>query len=209
MISSMWTYLSYGAILGLSAGVSPGPLLALVISQTLQHNAREGARVAAAPVLTDLPIILLGLLVLSSLPEPRFVLGVLSFAGSVFVMYLGVSSLRYQSPDLELPTAPPRSYFKGALVNLLSPHPYLFWFTVGVPTILKAYPDTPLGALGFVVIFFSMIVGSKVAIAVIVGRSKRFLVSSAYRWIMRILGVLMMGFSLVLFHDGLVLTGII
>lgn len=84
----MWAYLSYGAMLGLSAGVAPGPLLAMVIAQTLQHNTREGIRVAAAPVLTDLPIIPVGILLFSSLPEPDFVLGIMSFVGSAFVMYL-------------------------------------------------------------------------------------------------------------------------
>ena len=203
----MWAYLSYGAILGLSAGVSPGPLLAVVISQTLQHGAREGIRVAAAPVLTDLPIILVALLVLSSFPQPNLMLGILSFLGSAFVMYLGISSLRQKPMQLEINPSPPRSYLKGVLVNGLSPHPYLFWFTVGVPTILKAYPETFAGALGFVLSFFGFIVGAKVAIALIVGRSKQFLAGSTYLWTMRLLGVMLIGFALVLIRDGLLLTG--
>ena len=50
---------SAGLVYGLSAGFSPGPLMALVISQTLKHGIREGAKVAVAPLITDLPIILL------------------------------------------------------------------------------------------------------------------------------------------------------
>ena len=179
----------------------------MVISQTLQHNVREGVRVAAAPVLTDLPIILVGVLVFSNLPEPTFALGIMSFAGSAFVMYLGVSSLRQQAVQLKTGAAPPRSYLKGALTNALSPHPYLFWFTVGVPTILKAYPETLAGALGFVLAFFGLIVGAKVVIALIVGRSKRFLEGSVYLWTMRLLGIMLIGFALVLVRDGLTLTG--
>lgn len=204
----MWAYLSYGAILGLSAGLSPGPLLALVISQTLQHNASEGIRVAAAPVLTDLPIILVGMLVFSSLPEPNFALGIMSFAGSAFVMYLGITSLRQQALRLEMPFAPPRSYLKGALVNALSPHPYLFWFTVGVPTILKAYSETLAGALGFVVAFFGLLVGAKMVIALLVGKSRQFLAGSVYIWTMRALGAMLVAFAVVLMHDGLLLTGL-
>lgn len=201
----MWAYLTYGAILGLSAGVAPGPLLALVIAQTLQHNAREGMRVAAAPLLTDLPIILVGVLIFSSLPEPNFVLGIMSFVGSAFVMYLGISSLRQQPVQLEISSSAPRSYLKGVLINGLSPHPYLFWFTVGVPTILKAHSETFAGALGFVLAFFSLIVGTKVVIALIVGKSRQFLAGSTYLWTMRVLGMMLIAFAAVLIRDGLLL----
>ncbi len=205
----MWAYLSYGAILGLSAGVSPGPLLALVISQTLQHNTSEGLRVATAPLLTDLPIILTGILLFSSLPDPRFALGVMSFVGSAFVTYLGIASLRQRPMNLDLPSSPPRSYLKGALVNALSPHPYLFWFTVGVPTIMKAYSEAVTWALGFVFAFFAIIVGAKLVIALLVGRSRQFLSGHVYIWVMRILGIMLISFALILVHDGLLLTGAI
>ncbi len=59
--------LAAGTVFGLSAGFAPGPLLTLVITQTLRHDIREGVKVAMAPLITDLPIILLSLLVLSRL----------------------------------------------------------------------------------------------------------------------------------------------
>lgn len=205
----MWAYLSYGALLGLSAGISPGPLLALVISQTMRHNAREGIRVSVAPLLTDLPVIVVGILAFSSLPESQLVLGVMSLVGSLFVLCLGINNLRQQSLQLEMPSAPPRSYLKGALVNALSPYPYLFWFTVGVPTILKAHAEAMAGAVGFVIAFFSLLVGAKMALALLVGRSRRVLAGSAYIWIIRILGAMLILFALILARDGLVLTGLV
>jgi hypothetical protein len=48
-------FLTIGIILGLSAGFAPGPLLTLVISETLQHNINSGVKVALAPIITDLP----------------------------------------------------------------------------------------------------------------------------------------------------------
>ncbi len=53
-----------GLGLGLAAGVSPGPLLTLVVSSTLARGFGAGLRVALAPVLTDAPIIVLAILVL-------------------------------------------------------------------------------------------------------------------------------------------------
>lgn len=50
----MMYFLSVGAVLGLSSGLSPGPLLALVISETLRHGVKAGVKVALAPIITDL-----------------------------------------------------------------------------------------------------------------------------------------------------------
>ena len=60
-IPDMTASLLTGVIFGLSAGFAPGPLLTLVITQTLKHNIKEGVKVALAPLLTDLPIILAAL----------------------------------------------------------------------------------------------------------------------------------------------------
>ncbi|UCD33501.1 MAG: hypothetical protein JSV38_06465 [Desulfobacterales bacterium] len=54
MSSALWV----GVMFGLSAGFAPGPLLTLVITQTLRHGIKEGILTASAPVLTDAPIIL-------------------------------------------------------------------------------------------------------------------------------------------------------
>jgi len=55
----MLNFLTIGTLLGLSAGLAPGPLLTLVISETLQHDIKSGVKVALAPFITDLPIIIL------------------------------------------------------------------------------------------------------------------------------------------------------
>ena len=46
----MIALLTAAAVYGLSAGFSPGPLLALVIAQTIRFGFREGARAAMAPL---------------------------------------------------------------------------------------------------------------------------------------------------------------
>ena len=205
----MWSFLVYGVVLGFSAGVSPGPLLTLVISQTLQHGAKEGVRIAITPLITDAPIICLGLFLFTRLEDPDVLLGIVSFVGAAFVAYLGVKSMQQQPVELDLAQEAPRSYLKGALTNMLSPHPYLFWFSVGIPTTLKAYSLSVFSAAGFVALFYVFMVGAKVVIALVLGRSRDFLVGAKYLWIMRGLGVLLIGFALILLYDGLSLTGLV
>ena len=103
----MIALVSAGLVYGLSAGFSPGPLLALVISQTLKHGMREGVKVALAPLITDLPIILVSLLVLTRLTDFKTVLGVISIIGGVFVAYLAYGNFR--APRLKEEAGPGRS----------------------------------------------------------------------------------------------------
>jgi threonine/homoserine/homoserine lactone efflux protein len=62
-------FLFSGIIFGLAAGISPGPLLALVFSETIKYGKKEGFKIAFAPLITDLPIVLFVLLILSRLTK--------------------------------------------------------------------------------------------------------------------------------------------
>jgi hypothetical protein len=48
----MMTALASGVLLGFSCGLAPGPLLALVLAQTLRHGAREGYKIALTPLVS-------------------------------------------------------------------------------------------------------------------------------------------------------------
>lgn len=74
-------FLFLGAFLGLAAGTSPGPLLAVTISETLQHGKWEGIKVAVSPLITDLPIILSTMFILSHLTNYGFFIGIIAFLG--------------------------------------------------------------------------------------------------------------------------------
>ncbi len=160
-----------GFSLGLSAGLAPGPLLALVIQRTLRYGAASGLRIALAPLITDLPIVILALLVISRLPE--IALHGLMAAGGLFVLWLAWDAWRETGAGLsvgaETPTAQ-QDFLRGALVNFLNPHPYLFWGTVGAPIVIQAWEQSPWQAAGFVFMFYLMLVGSKVVLALILGR---------------------------------------
>lgn len=164
-----------GVLFGISAGLSPGPLLTLVITETLQHGRGAGIRVALAPLVTDVPIVAACVLLVSSLSGSRSVLGVLALVGALFVGYLGVDSLRARPPDADATAAPHRSLLKGVVANVLNPHPYLFWIGVGAPLLLRAWTDGAPAALLFLVAFYGCLVGSKIALAWITARSRALL----------------------------------
>jgi threonine/homoserine/homoserine lactone efflux protein len=199
--------LSAGLVYGLSAGFSPGPLLTLVISQSLKHGFKEGAKVAAAPLVTDLPIIFTSLLVLTQLTDFKPVLGVISIIGGIFVAYLAYGNFRAPIPDEKSALTAPQSLAKGVAANALNPHPYLFWLTVGGPAIVRGWSESPVGSLAFLVVFFACLVGAKIMIAWVTGRSGQWLSGPVYRGILFILGGLLAVFAFFLIRGGWSLLG--
>ena len=205
----MIEFLSTGTILGLSAGFAPGPLLALVISETLQYDMKAGFKVAVAPILTDLPIIIFTLFLLAKLSSFHTVLGVISVMGALFILYMGYESIRAKGANIGLDDLSPKSLRKAIVVNALNPHPYLFWLTVGAPITIKAIDQGFYETLAFIGSFYIMLVGAKIALALLVGKSRSFLTGNMYIYTMRFLGLALIGFAVFLFIDGLKLAGVI
>lgn len=205
----MINFLATGTILGLSAGLSPGPLLTLVISETLKHNMKAGVKVALAPILTDLPIIILTLFIMVKLSSLHVALGVISFLGGFFILYMGYESICTKRVNKNLEDCKPKPLIKGMIVNILNPHPYLFWFSVGAPTTIKAWDRSAFAAIAFIGSFYVLLVGSKIFLAIFVGRSQSLLTGSTYIYTMRFLGIILFTFAAFLFHDGLALLGVL
>jgi len=204
----MFYYLATGALLGLGAGLSPGPLLALVISESLRRGAAAGIRVALAPLVSDLPIIFFVLLGLGQIGRLSLLPGVLALAGGGVVIWMGLGELRGTGPVVaeDLPEAHPLR--RGVLVNVFSPYPYLFWLGVGGPMIFKALGQSPAAPLAFLGSFYLLLVGSKALLACAVGRLM-FLRGRGYRIILRILAILLCLFGLSLVYEGLTIFGLI
>ena len=198
-----------GTTLGLSAGLAPGPLLTLVISETLQNNIKSGVKVALAPIITDLPIIVLTLFILSTLSNFHSILGVISLIGGVVILSMGYESFRIKGFEVNGQAKKPKSLTKGILANALSPHPYLFWFGIGAPAVTKAFGQSITAASAFIISFYVFLVGSKIALAVLTGKSKSFLKGNLYLYTMRFLGLALCLLAIFLFHDGLTLLGAI
>ena len=199
----MFEFLSAGILLGLAAGFTPGPLLVLVISECLRHGIKAGIKVSIAPLITDVPIILISLLVLNRLANFKVILGCISIFGGLFILYLGYESLKTKGVELNLASHSSNSYRKGVITNALNPHPYIFYMTVGAPIVFKSLNQNILSTVLFVGSFLLFLVGSKVVLAMVVERSRSFLQGSVYIWVMRFLGIILLFFSIILFSDGL------
>jgi threonine/homoserine/homoserine lactone efflux protein len=200
-----WQALGVGIGLGLSAGITPGPLLGLVINETLCSGWRAGVLVALAPPVADLVVIALCFLVLTYLPTSVFPL--LSIAGGLYILFLGWETLRTVPLSLHATTAGTQlvrqSFTKGIVVNLLNPHPYLFWLTVGGPLVAQSYRLSAfLPIVSFATGFYACLVGSKILLALLVHSGRARLEGRGYQ-----LALAMTGGLLMLFGGSLIWSG--
>jgi threonine/homoserine/homoserine lactone efflux protein len=181
------TFLLLGAGIGFVAGVSPGPVLTLVVTETLKSGWLRGAAVAAGPLLADGPIVLIAVTVFSELPPT--VVPAISVIGGVFLLYLAITNA-VGARRAKLPaTSGPRPGARGGLVTgllarALSPHPYLFWFLVGGPTLTQARSVGWAAVVAFLVGYYATIVGSNVGLALALHRWMGLLSERIYRGIL-------------------------
>jgi threonine/homoserine/homoserine lactone efflux protein len=201
-------FLISGMFLGLVAGISPGPLLALVFSETLKYGKMEGIKVTVASFTTDLPIVVFVLFVLSNLIRYNLIVGVISLVGACYLIYLGVENLRIKIKEFEVKLDRKDALKRGVIANFLSPSPYLFWLSVGGPIFFRSLEMHISATFAFVVGFYTLLVGSKIGIAVIVEKSKSFIRSKYYIYVIRSLGIALILFALIFVYEGLSLMGL-
>lgn len=189
-------------VFGLSAGLSPGPLMTLVITETLKQGVPAGLRIAVAPLLTDAPIIIGSLFLLATFAHAMAFVGIVALLGGCFIAWMGVQNIQFRGVASTTTDPRPSSLRTGIIANLLNPNPYVFWLTVGSPLIFKAARSGIFSAALFLAFFYGCLVGSKIIVAVVVGRSRRFLHSRPYIWIIRTLGVLLLIFAGLFLKEG-------
>jgi threonine/homoserine/homoserine lactone efflux protein len=172
----MWVYLIQGIGYGFAAAVQPGPFQAYLISQTLSNGWRRTLPAALAPVISDGPIIILTLVILSYIPVwfQRF----LYIAGGLFILYLAYSAFaawrNFDEGRVVTHSVSRQSAVRAAMMNALSPGPYLYWSLVTGPILLAGWRETPINGVGFLVSFYTAIVLSLVAIILVFGTAQRF-----------------------------------
>ena len=95
MSESEFSLLVTGIIFGLSGGLTPGPLFTFIISETLKYGTREGVKIALVPIISDLPIVLITLYIISMLTEIDVIIGFISLSGAVYLIFLAIEGIKY------------------------------------------------------------------------------------------------------------------
>lgn len=193
----MLLFLIQGLSLGFSAAVSPGPFLAFLLSQTLAGGWRRAIPITFAPLVTDGPIIALVLLVLTQTPD--WFVRALQVAGGLLLLYLAKGAFdifrNWQGVGTVDASATKNSFLKGVAMNAINPNPYIFWSTVGGPTLLQGWAQSPAYVVAFLVTFYVAIIAAMCAYI--------FLFATAHRLDPRLTRALNLASALLLLGFGL------
>jgi threonine/homoserine/homoserine lactone efflux protein len=170
----MSTYLIFGMTYAFACAVQPGPFLAYLIAQALAHGWRRTLPAAFAPLLSDGPVILLTLLVLTQIPV--WLAPGLRLAGGCFLLYLAYGawqSWRKYPQRLTEASSGRQGLLKAVTVNLLNPGPYLGWSLVMGPLLLKGWRETPVHGIALLGSFYGVMVLSLMGIIVLFASARR------------------------------------
>lgn len=191
-----------GTALGLFAGIIPGPFLALVATTALKHGLEEAFKVALVPLLTETPVLLLSVFVLSRLSQGW--LQWIGVAGGLLILYMAWRVVR-EARDVD-PTEgagpDPRGHFwRVVAVGLLSPSPWVFWFLIAGPLLINRWLVGWIHGVVFLVSFFACFVGMMILVAWAVATGRRRLSDVWYHRSLRIAGaVLAIGGSVLIWQ---------
>lgn len=162
-------------MLGGTAAAQPGPLQAYLLSETLKNGWQRTIPAAFAPLLSDGPIVLLVIFVLTRTPD--WSLHVLQIIGGLFLLYLSYGAyLNFRSAEdavQEPLVTSNQSLLKAALMNLLSPNPYIFWATIAGPIFIAGWRQAPVNGMSFAIGFYLTLVGGFIAFIMLFALTKR------------------------------------
>jgi threonine/homoserine/homoserine lactone efflux protein len=216
----MSEYVLSAFVFGLTAGFKPGPLGIVVIQQTLTHGLKYGIRASLAPIITDGPIIhglkygiraslapiitdgpiiFSALAILTQFKDIELFVGILSFIGGSYLLWLSLKILKLKEINISKSLGTPTSLATAIKVNLLSPNPYVFWFTVGGTYLARG---NQAESVAFVVVAIGTLVLAKMVVAWVASNFRELLDSQAYLWVMRVLGGLLSIFGLLMLNQS-------
>ena len=200
----MLAFFIQGFSLGLSGAGSPGPFQAYLIGQSLKLGWRRALPVALAPLISDGPIILLMLLVLTQLPAG--VMRVIQVAGGLLVIYLAWKSFQawrsFNPTELPSETENRRSLAGAVMMNFLSPGPYIFWSLISGPVLVRGWQVSPAHGAIFLGGFYFAMVGGLAVLVVLFGAARQ-LGPRVNRALLGISALALLGFGLYQLWQGL------
>ena len=152
----MFSYMIFGITYAFAAAVQPGPLQTYIISQTLKKGWRSTLPAAFAPVISDGPILILVLFMLTAMPDSF--IGILRIGGGLFLFYLGFRAFKswheFDVADTISYESSHQTLFNAVFVNLLNPAPYLGWSLILGPLFLEGWSIAPINGIALILSFY-------------------------------------------------------
>ncbi len=204
----MFFFLTQGISIAFAAGAQPGPFTTFLIGRTLAQGWRKSIILIFTPLVTDVPIILLAVIVLKQFPpELR---RVIELIGGLYLLWIAYGSwkqfkagtISFKADDSSVGVSQSKLLFQGAMMGWLSPGPYIFWATLNGPMLVRGLNESLLSGIGFLLGFYGTFIGILGLYVVVFDRLRR-IDERVTRGIVLLTLVIMLVFGLWLIARGL------
>jgi len=202
----LFSYIIKAAGIGFSAGVTPGPLQAVFLSYAIKGGWKRALPAAFAPLVSDGPVILIVMLMLTNIPSGF--IRVLQICGAVFLMYLAWESYKAFRKGHEFEVSQVsngwRTLFKATTMNLLAPGPWLFWSLINGPNLQEAWTYSPFWGVVYLASFYGIFIISNI-ILILLFSTMRTMGEKVRRGLLLVSAVILAGFAVYQALQGLLI----
>lgn len=215
----MWTIFATSFVLALSGALMPGPMLTFTIAESAKIGWKAGPTVIVGHAILEAALVLAVLGGLAPLLQDHRLQFTISVLGSGILLWMSVGMLRGVSrltlpatrqkdfassvPDLVQPPFKLRLLGAGILLSLSNPYWIMWWVTVGLGFLISAQL---MGAIGVIVFYAGHILADLAwycCVSMAIDRGKRWINDFAYRCLVVVCALFLVGTALWLGHEGL------
>lgn len=197
-------------MIGFSGAMMPGPLLTVTINESMRRGAKSGPLLMVGHSVLELSLIIALILGLKRFLDNRVFIAAAGIMGGAFLIWMGYNMLRdvrAGSISLDLSGDKGRSsligpVITGILVSLSNPYWTIWWATIGLNYITKAWL---YGLPGLVFFYTGHILADFTwygAVSFAVARGRKLMSDRIYRRIIAVCGVSLVFLALTFIWSG-------
>ena len=202
----LFSYIIKAAGIGFSAAVTPGPLQAVFLSYAIKGGWKRTLPAAFAPLVSDGPVILIVMLLLTNIPSGF--IRVLQIGGAVFLIYLAWESYKAFRKGNQIEVTQVSNgwgkLLEDTTMNLLAPGPWLFWSLINGPNLTEAWTHSTLWGAAYLVSFYGVFIISNIGL-ILLFSTMRTMGEKVRRGLLLISAVILAGFAVYQALQGLLI----
>ena len=197
-------------IVGLSGAVSPGPLLAYDIKESLRIGPWAGPAISLGHSILELGVVALLYFGAATILDSDVAQICISIIGGAVLIFMAATFIRNSSKHSEINTIPNKSYFDkmgpvigGVIVTVSNPYWSVWWVTVGLAYLIWSQE---YGLVGVACFYFGHILADFAwfsLVSIIIASGRNLIVGKIYKIILVLCGVGMGGMGIYFFIRGI------
>ena len=197
-------------IVGLSGAVSPGPLLAYDIKESLRIGPWAGPAISLGHSILELGVVALLYFGAATILDSDVAQICISIIGGAVLIFMAATFIRNSAKTSEINTTPNKSYFDkmgpvigGVIVTVSNPYWSVWWVTVGLAYLIWSQE---YGLVGVACFYFGHILADFAwfsLVSIIIASGRKLIVGKIYKIILVLCGVGMGGMGIYFFIRGI------